>query len=79
MGMLDDMGKGVFEGSMGSVLLGLAVAIVVPNVVPAWASSLRPLAKALAKGGVLFLMRRGKASPRPAIVLTTWLLRHWPK
>ena len=48
MGMFEDMGK----GNMATVLVGLGVAMVAPTVLPALASGLRPLAKALVKGGV---------------------------
>lgn len=48
MGMLEDLTK----GNMTTVLVGLGVAMVAPTVLPALASGLRPLAKALVKGGV---------------------------
>ncbi len=48
MGMFEDIGK----GNMTTVLVGLGVAMVAPTVLPALASGLRPLAKALVKGGV---------------------------
>jgi hypothetical protein len=48
MGMFEDIGK----GNVSTVLVGLGVAMVAPTVLPALASGLRPLAKALVKGGV---------------------------
>lgn len=48
MGMLEDLGK----GNMTTVMVGLGVAMVAPTVLPALASGLRPLAKAVVKGGV---------------------------
>jgi Protein of unknown function (DUF5132) len=48
MGMFEDIGK----GNMETALLGLGLAIVAPAVVPTLASGLRPIAKALVKGGM---------------------------
>ncbi len=48
MALLEDVTKGPFS----AILLGLGVAIVAPTVLPSLASGLRPLAKALVKGGV---------------------------
>ena len=47
MAIFDDLTKGPMP-----VLLGLGVAMAAPNVIPAVASGLRPLAKALVKGGL---------------------------
>jgi hypothetical protein len=47
MGFVEDMTK----GSLTSVLVGIGAALVAPAVVPALASGLRPLVKALIKGG----------------------------
>ncbi len=49
MAVLEDLMK----GSLSGVLVGIGVAIVAPTVFPALASGLRPLAKAVVKGGVL--------------------------
>ncbi len=47
MAIFEDLTKGPVP-----VLLGLGVAMAAPNVIPALASGLRPLAKALVKGGL---------------------------
>ena len=47
MAIFDDLTKGPMP-----VLLGLGVAMAAPTVIPAVASGLRPLAKALVKGGL---------------------------
>ena len=47
MAIFEDITKGPVP-----VLLGLGVAMAAPNVIPALASGLRPLAKALVKGGL---------------------------
>jgi hypothetical protein len=43
----------VTKGSMATILVGIGVALAIPTVLPALASGLRPLAKAVIKGGVL--------------------------
>jgi uncharacterized protein (UPF0254 family) len=48
MGFVEDMTK----GSLTSVLVGVGAALVAPAVLPALISGLRPLAKALIKGGI---------------------------
>jgi len=48
MAFFEDLTK----SSLSTVLLGVGVAMVAPTVLPALASSLRPLAKSLVKGGV---------------------------
>jgi Protein of unknown function (DUF5132) len=48
MALLEDVTKGGFT----TVLIGVGAAIVAPTVIPALATGLRPLAKALVKGGV---------------------------
>lgn len=47
MAIFEDITKGPMP-----MLLGLGVAMVAPTVIPALASGLRPLAKALVKGGI---------------------------
>jgi hypothetical protein len=47
MAIFDDITKGPVP-----ILLGLGVAMAAPNVIPALAAGLRPLAKALVKGGL---------------------------
>ena len=47
MAIFEDMTKGPVP-----LLLGLGVAMAAPNVIPTLASGLRPLAKALVKGGL---------------------------
>lgn len=49
MALLEDVTK----GSMSAVLVGVAAAVVAPTVLPALASGLRPLAKAVVKGGIM--------------------------
>jgi hypothetical protein len=49
MALLEDVTKGGFS----THLVGIGAALVAPTVLPALGSSLRPLAKALVKGGVL--------------------------
>jgi hypothetical protein len=48
MALLDDMLKGGLPG----VLVGVGVALAAPVLLPAAASGVRPLAKALIKGGL---------------------------
>lgn len=48
MALFDDITK----GPLSTVLLGLGVAMVAPTVFPALTTGLRPLAKALVKGGL---------------------------
>jgi len=48
MSFLEDASK----GPVSAVLLGLGVVMVAPNVLPALATGLRPLAKALVRGGI---------------------------
>lgn len=47
--MLEDITK----GPASTVLVGLGIAMVAPSVIPAVASGLRPLAKALVRGGLV--------------------------
>ena len=47
MAIFEDLTKGPVP-----VLLGLGVAMAAPNVIPALAAGLRPMAKALVKGGL---------------------------
>jgi hypothetical protein len=47
MAIFEDITKGPVP-----VLLGLGVAMAAPSIIPALASGLRPLAKALVKGGL---------------------------
>lgn len=47
MALFEDITKGPVP-----ILLGLGVAMAAPNVIPALAAGLRPLAKALVKGGL---------------------------
>jgi Protein of unknown function (DUF5132) len=49
MALLDDMLKGGLPG----VLVGVGVALAAPVLLPAAAGGVRPLAKALIKGGLL--------------------------
>ena len=65
MAIFEDIGKGNLE----TALLGLGLAIVAPAVVPAIASGLRPIAKALVKGGMTLFesAREGVAEAREGI------------
>ncbi|WHZ27642.1 MAG: hypothetical protein OJF51_002439 [Nitrospira sp.] len=49
MSLLEDITK----GPASTVLVGLGIAMVAPTVIPAVASGLRPLAKALVRGGLV--------------------------
>jgi uncharacterized protein DUF5132 len=49
MALLEDVTKGGFS----TLLVGIGAALVAPTVLPALGSSLRPLAKAIVKGGVV--------------------------
>ena len=51
MGMFEDIGN-IGKGNFNTALLGLGVAIVAPAVLPTVTSMLRPLVKAVVKGGV---------------------------
>jgi hypothetical protein len=53
MALLEDLTEGVTTGMTGPILLGLGVVLVAPSLLPGVASALRPLAKALVKGGVV--------------------------
>jgi hypothetical protein len=48
MALFEDITK----GPISTVLIGIGVAMVAPAVIPAVASGLRPLAKALVRGGL---------------------------
>jgi hypothetical protein len=49
MALLEDVTKGGFS----TLLVGIGAALVAPTVLPALGSSLRPLTKAVVKGGVM--------------------------
>jgi hypothetical protein len=49
MAFIEDISK----GSVATILVGIGVAVVAPTILPALASGLRPLAKAVIKGGVI--------------------------
>ena len=53
MALFDDMVQGLTSSWVPSVLVGVGVALVAPIVVPTLAASMRPLAKAVVKGGML--------------------------
>ncbi|MGE3542011.1 MAG: DUF5132 domain-containing protein [Candidatus Tectimicrobiota bacterium] len=53
MALLDDVVEGFSSSWVSSVLVGVGVALVAPVVVPALAAGVRPLAKAVIKGGML--------------------------
>jgi hypothetical protein len=49
MGGIFDMGKGF---NLGNIAVGAAVVLLAPAVLPVLGSALRPMAKALIKGGI---------------------------
>jgi hypothetical protein len=53
MALFDDMVEGFGSSWVPTVLVGVGVALVAPVVVPALAAGMRPLAKAVIKGGVM--------------------------
>jgi hypothetical protein len=53
MALFDDMVQGLTGSWVPSVLVGVGVALVAPIVVPTLVASMRPLAKAVVKGGML--------------------------
>jgi hypothetical protein len=53
MALFDDMVEGLTSSWVPSVLVGVGVALVAPIVVPALAGSMRPLAMAVVKGGMM--------------------------
>ena len=53
MALLDDMVGGLTSSWVPSVLVGVGVALVAPIVVPALAGGMRPLAKAVVRGGMM--------------------------
>jgi hypothetical protein len=53
MALLDNIVEGFGSSWVPSVLVGIGVALVAPVVVPALAAGMRPLAKAVIKGGIM--------------------------
>ena len=53
MALFDDIVAGFENSWVPTVLVGVGVALVAPVVVPALAAGMRPLAKAVIKGGVM--------------------------
>ena len=53
MALFDDMVQGLTSSWVPSVLVGVGVALVAPIVVPTLAGGMRPLAKAVVKGGMM--------------------------
>ncbi len=53
MALFDDIVEGFGSSLVSSVLLGVGVVLVAPMVVPALAVGMRPLAKAVIKGGMM--------------------------
>ena len=53
MALLDNIIEGFGSAWVPSVLVGVGVALVAPVVVPALAAGMRPLAKAVIKGGIM--------------------------
>ena len=53
MALFDDIVGGFGSAWVPSVLVGVGVALVAPVVIPALAAGMRPLAKAVIKGGIM--------------------------
>jgi uncharacterized protein DUF5132 len=53
MALFDNVVEGFGSSWLPSVLVGISVALVAPVVVPALAAGMRPLAKAVIKGGIM--------------------------
>ena len=53
MALFDDIVGGFGSAWVPSVLVGVGVALVAPVVVPALAAGMRPLAKAVIRGGIM--------------------------
>ena len=53
MALLDDIVAGFESSWVPTVLVGVGVALAAPVVIPALAAGVRPLAKAVIKGGVM--------------------------
>jgi hypothetical protein len=53
MALFDDIVEAFGSSWVPSVLVGAGVALVAPVVVPALAAGMRPLAKAVIKGGIM--------------------------
>src|SRR5262245_62132260 len=52
MALFDDVFEGFGSSWVSNVLVGAGIVLVVPIVVPALAAGMRPLAKAVIKGGI---------------------------
>jgi uncharacterized protein DUF5132 len=53
MALFDNVVEGFGSSWVPSVLVGVGIALVAPVVVPALAAGMRPLAKAVIKGGIM--------------------------
>ena len=53
MALFDDIIEGFGSSWVPTVLVGIGVALVAPVVVPALAAGMRPLAKAVIRGGIM--------------------------
>src|SRR5215469_12386396 len=53
MALFDDVFEGFGSSWTSSVLVGIGIVLVAPVVVPALAAGMRPLAKAVIKGGIM--------------------------
>jgi hypothetical protein len=53
MALFDDMVEGFGSSWVSSVLVGIGIALVAPVAVPGLAAGIRPLAKAVIKGGMM--------------------------
>jgi hypothetical protein len=53
MALFDNVVEGFGSSWVPTVLVGVGVALVAPVVVPALAAGMRPLAKAVLKGGIM--------------------------
>src|ERR687887_827817 len=53
MALFDDVFEGFGSSWTSTVLVGIGIALVAPVMVPALATGMRPLAKAVIKGGMI--------------------------
>ena len=61
MALFDNIAEGFGSSWVPSALVGVGVALVAPVVVPALAAGMRPLAKAVIKGGIMVYEKGAEA------------------
>jgi hypothetical protein len=62
MALFDNVVEGFGSSWVPSVLVGIGVTLVAPVVVPALAAGMRPLAKAVIKGGIMVYDKGGRGT-----------------